>query len=111
MTKKFEVGKFASYSWGYGQTNVDFFQVIKRTEKSVWFVPVKSEKTYKGNMHGTAVPTHSAIWTYKEWDGTHKSNKFRKLVKNGFDETEVCAGRFGNIYPWRESPEFFSEWN
>jgi hypothetical protein len=35
-----KTGDVLSYSWGYDQTNVEFFEVMKATEKSVWLKPI-----------------------------------------------------------------------
>ncbi len=52
------VGDIYSASWGYEQTNVDYYQVIEVTEKSVKLQEV--EKEYQGNeahsMTGYSVP-------------------------------------------------------
>lgn len=31
-----DVGDILYSSWGYDQTNIDFYEVVRRTEKSVW---------------------------------------------------------------------------
>ena len=38
-----KVGDLFSMSWGYDQTNVDFFQVVKVSEKCAWVVEVLPE--------------------------------------------------------------------
>lgn len=40
---KLKTGDIVSNSWGYEQTNVDFYQVTRTTEKSVWFKEIESE--------------------------------------------------------------------
>ena len=117
MSEKFEVGSFAYYSWGYDQTNIDWFKVVKRNEKSVWFVPVKKDKDYSNSyMSGQSVPVDEPVLVKKDWkmvDGeiqeVEVSTEFRKLVKSGY-MGEVCGNDFGNIYPWDGKPKFFSEW-
>ena len=116
----FEVGGFAYYQWGYDQTNTDWFKVVRRNEKSVWFVPVSSGKDYSNSsMSGNSVPVDEPILTKEVWkrvDGDYQqvevSSEFRKVVRvsswNG--EGEVCSGDHGNIYPWDGKPKFFSEW-
>ena len=37
-----EAGDHLSYSWGYDQTNIDYFIVTRTTAKSVWIAPVQS---------------------------------------------------------------------
>ena len=39
----FKVGDAISYSWGYEQTNVDFFEVVRVSAKSVWLRPIGGE--------------------------------------------------------------------
>lgn len=117
MSKKFEVGEFAYYSWGYDQTNIDWFKVVKRNEKSVWFVPVPSQKDYSNSwMSGASVPVDEPILVKRDWkmvDGDWQQvempSEFRKSVKAGYN-SEIASGKFGNIYPWDGKPKFFSEW-
>lgn len=49
-TKKNEVvvGGIYTYSWGYDQTNVDFFVVDRRTEKTAWLQPIGSRHVSEG---------------------------------------------------------------
>ena len=41
-THNLKTGDHLSYSWGYDQTNIDYFIVTRTTAKSVWIVPVDS---------------------------------------------------------------------
>jgi len=51
------VGDVLVASWGYEQTNVDFYQVVRLAgAKSVAIRPIKSEKHNDGDMTGYAVP-------------------------------------------------------
>lgn len=43
-THDFRPGDFLSYSWGYDQTNVDFYRVTRTTEKSVWIQRVEGQR-------------------------------------------------------------------
>lgn len=40
---KMKVGALLSYSWGYEQTQVEFFQVTKVTGSTVWLRPISAE--------------------------------------------------------------------
>lgn len=40
-----KVGDVIEYSWGYDQTNVQFFKAVKTTPKTVWLVELKSKTT------------------------------------------------------------------
>ncbi len=51
-----KVGDILYSSWGYGQTNVDFYQVVKTSAKSVWFKAIRSVREENGYMSGDATP-------------------------------------------------------
>ena len=51
-----EIGMIVACSWGYEQTNVDFYEVVKFTASTATFQKVRSEKTATGDMTGVAVP-------------------------------------------------------
>lgn len=48
-------GAIFSHSWGYDQTNYDFYQVIKRTRTSVIVRRIQSEKIENDGHNMTAV--------------------------------------------------------
>lgn len=51
-----EVGTIFVSSWGYDQTNVDFYQVIRLMPASVELRPIGKHYTETGFMSGTSVP-------------------------------------------------------
>jgi len=54
---KMEVGTILVATWGYGQTNVTFYQVTKRTPKRVTVVQVPTVHAYdEGGMTAQATP-------------------------------------------------------
>jgi hypothetical protein len=117
MSEKFKVGDFASYIWGYGQTNVDWFKVVKRSDKSVWLEGVKGVRTYDGDMHGNSVPSDEPEFLHDgvekvdgEWRNKLKPWHVRKIIRVNPDGSELARGDYGNICPWDGEPRFFSEW-
>lgn len=113
---KFEVGGYAYYVWGYDQTNIDWFKVVRKTDKSVWFEEIQAEKHYEGPMHGTSrpldVPKMRPNWAPNpdgDWEQIEVQDKFRRVIQAGY-QGEVAGNRFGNIYPWDGHPKRFSEW-
>jgi hypothetical protein len=38
-----KVGDILTYSWGYDQTNVDAFEVVRESKASVWLRPIALE--------------------------------------------------------------------
>ena len=61
MIKRFEIGDIIYYSWGYDQTNVDFFQVVKVTEKSVNIREISSKTIENGFMSGNTTAIKDAF--------------------------------------------------
>jgi hypothetical protein len=53
---KFKPGAIVYESWGYEQTNVDFYQVVKVSLSSVWLQPIGSRIRETGFMSGQAEP-------------------------------------------------------
>ncbi len=60
--QKFKVGSILSSSWGYDQTNVDFYKVVKRTKKSLWLIEIGSSSVEgsEGFMSDKVVPNPEA---------------------------------------------------
>jgi hypothetical protein len=113
---KFEVGGYAYCMWGYDQTNVDWFKVVRKTDKSVWFEEIQAEKHYEGSMHGSSRPLDVpkfrpdyVVDINGDYQRADVQRGFRRLIQAGY-KGEVAAERFGNIYPWDGHPKHFSEW-
>ncbi len=73
-----QVGDVMSYSWGYDQTNVDFFEVVRVSKKCVWVREIwqNSSDSLGGPTGGRTQPRR----------GDYKSDKIiRKVVgKDGY---------------------------
>jgi hypothetical protein len=98
----FDVGQFAVSQWGYDQTNTDFYQVVKKTEKSVWLKPVEAiavEST--GSMSETVEPTVQ--------DHSWKTQVICKRIKR-YEDDEHSAGWYGSelVRPWDGKPKHSS---
>lgn len=64
-----KVGDILYSSWGYDQTNVEFFKVVKVSEFSVWIQELKAKVTEQtGWAHWRVVPTEEIKTTYKWLD-------------------------------------------
>jgi len=79
-----KVGDIVNTSWGYDQTNVDFFVVTRVSKSSAWVRPIASEVETTGNMSGRTWPSmpirttgdetmHRASGTSLSIDGHHAS--------------------------------------
>jgi hypothetical protein len=61
-----KVGDILYSSWGYDQTNIEYFKVVKVSEFSVWIQPLKSKALRQvGWAHYEVVPSDEVSTTYK----------------------------------------------
>ena len=94
-----KVGDIFVATWGYDQTNADFFQVVKTTDKSVSVRHIKSRQKIEGKtMIGTVVPIKNAF------DGESHTRRIyiyegREMFQAGesYGSAELWNGRPVNI--------------
>jgi hypothetical protein len=64
-----KVGDILYSSWGYDQTNIEFFKVVKVSEFSVWIQEVGAKVVeVTGWAHEKVVPTDSSDYQVRNWD-------------------------------------------
>lgn len=51
-----EIGDVLVSSWGYDQTNIDYYQVVRRSAKCVWIRPIARHVEHTGSMQGDCIP-------------------------------------------------------
>jgi hypothetical protein len=57
----FEVGQILYNSWGYDQTNIDFYQVVAINGKKVTVQEISKTRTYSGDDYGTCMPDRDSF--------------------------------------------------
>jgi len=71
-------------SWGYDQTNVDFYKVTRRTKSSAWIVKVGQQiiPGSEGFMSESVLPDPDRLipWTRYSWD-TENPEAFKPKLK------------------------------
>lgn len=73
-----KVGDILYSSWGYDQTNIEFFKVVKVSEFSVWIQQVGSKIVeVTGWAHENVVPTDSSDYQVRNWD--NKEDEFGNI--------------------------------
>jgi hypothetical protein len=99
-----KVGDMFSSHWGYEQTNVDFYCVVKVTGKSAWLASVPSVRKYDGPMSGTCRPVLKQPIEL----GAGKQHRI-KTTGDG----KVCfrLTSFSHAFPYDGGDCFFSEWH
>jgi hypothetical protein len=64
-----KVGDILYSSWGYDQTNIEFFKVVKVSEFSVWIQEIgKKVVEVTGWAHQNVVPVDSPEYQVRNWD-------------------------------------------
>lgn len=113
----FNVDDYAYASWGYDQTNIDFFIVIRRTEKTVWLQPVKAQVEEQiGQLSEYVIPTSEKEtireWkyfetngeTYRDWEDVDASVQSHR-IKSWQDGAEYASAGYKLIYPYDNKPK------
>lgn len=104
----FVVGDILYSSWGYDQTNIDFYQVVKVTAKTITVKEISYKSEYDSSMSGYKVPVKNSFvddleYTRKvittEKNPVSKAQYFIKVNKS-----EYCH----IVEPGKKY--FFSEW-
>lgn len=77
--EKLKIGDIFVYSWGYDQTNINFYQIISMTDKTIKIQEIKSNCTETGFMSGHSTPIKNEflkekpmikkVYTYPEKTG------------------------------------------
>jgi len=105
MENTFQIGDILEYTWGYEQTNADFFQVIGITKsgKSVLIHEIKSIETEDSPlaMSGSAVPVPGAFKPDK--------STIRKQIKTSGDHI-ILSMDYGVARKWDGLPVSYSSY-
>ncbi|MEY2152240.1 hypothetical protein AB7849_15150 [Rhodanobacter sp. 115] len=86
------VGDVLKASWGYDQTNVDYYQVTRVTARCVWVRAIAAESSSTGSMQGDCVPRPDVFL---------KNSKETRHVVNG-DYVKIDSVRSASRVPFRE---------
>ena len=100
-----KVGDMFSSHWGYEQTNVDFYMVVKVTGKSAWLASLPQIRKYDGPMSGKCSPV------IKQPSELGAGKQYR--IKTTSDGTACFRlTSYSHAFPCPANSEaFFSEWH
>ena len=98
----YTVGDILYSSWGYEQTNVNFYKIIARKGDWITVQPMNAVKTYTSDMAGHAVPGEIV----------ELASSFRRRLRID-KETGRCWGckgpaDYNSLYHWEGRPQYFS---
>jgi hypothetical protein len=89
-----EPGAILYSSWGYDQTNIDYYMVTRTTAKSAWIVPMTAHEEQTGFMSGQASPLEPM--THTHWcECKHRVSNHGTVTMTG-DDYGYCRGSFGD---------------
>ena len=94
-----KVGDILVSSWGYDQTNVDFYEITEARGKTVWLRRIAADSVDKGNMSGTVTP--------RPGDFLPRAEVLRRLAQPG----HVRVDRDRHAHRWEGRPEYFSSYH
>ena len=99
VERKLVVNDVLSSSWGYEQTNVDFYQVTKLVGKTmVEMKKIGSNREYDECMSGKCTPILNSF--------SEDSEVLRKRVICGGESVRITS--FSMASKWDGRPEYFS---
>ena len=110
-----KIGDILYSSWGYDQTNIEFFKVVKVSEFSVWIQEVGSKIVeVTGWAHEKVIPGDSPEYQVRDWDNpgayitkTHSINRHKIKHFTWKDEEGyyVTLNSFSHAQLWDGKPK------
>ena len=95
-----KVGDIFVSSWGYDQTNIDYYKVLNVKNKTVILAEIGQTREYTGHMSGRCFPNPDVVGK--------KTLTKRILSMNGSPYFKMAS--YASAYPWKGEVERFSEW-
>ena len=96
------------YSWGYDQTNIDFFQVIRKTKKCIIIRKIKSKNDYDNqSMTGYSMPD---INNFEEDSKELRKIPYKYLEGGLADGCNYISFECGCGYAWDGSKQSYSDY-
>jgi len=88
-------------SWGYGQTNIDYYKVISVLNKSVVIAGMGQTRKYTGSMQGQCVPDPTKVDT----------KRITKRINSYGNKACLKINSFSTAFKWNGNADNFTEWN
>ena len=94
------VGDIFVCSWGYDQTNIDYYKVLEVKNKSVVISAIGQDRNYTGHMQGECNPLPDVVIG---------EPKTKRILPNG-DSVSLKMTSYSWAYPWNGKTNHFTEW-
>lgn len=100
-----KVGDIFYSSWGYDQTNIDFYQIVRLTEKGSAFVrPIRARRVETENGHFTQealVPVKDGF--FEGYSSHIKSEGAMKRLRAGYrGQVTFSLSTYAGAYPYED---------
>jgi Peptidase M66 len=97
----YQPGAILESSWGYDQTNVDYFQIVKRTNDTVFLIPLNSRNVESKDMRGQCIPADpmqpgeyvSCVGTWNGKPIRRRLCRYKESINN-----PPSSGRIGQVF-------------
>lgn len=100
-------------SWGYDQTNVDFYKVVRRTKASAWLVKVgqKLVPGSEGFMSEQVLPDPDNVIAWGYTDERYKPRMKRVKTPEWNDgKAVITMTSYSSAFPYDGRPEYQSHY-
>ncbi len=111
-----KVGDIFNMSWGYDQTNNNFFQVTRVSDKGVWVreIGCKGVAGTQGFMCQNVVPVKDNFLDRSQWCNEGNTPTFRRICLSNWDKKSIrpyfnFKGRYF-AWPTTESESHYDSW-
>lgn len=102
----FKVGDIITNSWGYDQTNVDFYRIVKTSQHYVWIQAIAAHTSETGFMSGKSVPhIDTSATDPTKWGFIDKKEEVERHRASG---ENVCM-KYGSGSKW-DGKERYTSW-
>jgi hypothetical protein len=114
-----EVGDILESSWGYDQTNIDFYKVLRVSASNVWIQKVSQEITSveswgSENVIPTDQPYSREVWDIVDGERVRVlevAEVKRRKFKTYSDSYYVNINDYASARPWRNRPVLQTHWH
>ena len=94
-----EIGTVLISKWGWEQTNIDFYEVVKITEKTVTIRQIASKEVESDtSMSGYVIPDK----------GSYIGEPIRRKILNAFGKTFVSINSYSSADVWTGNKERYT---
>jgi hypothetical protein len=119
MDDGYQPGAIISSSWGWEQTNIDFYRIEKRSKNFITLIPLKQTRESTGCDQGKAMPTgtpkdyakdHDVAWPEKDFDNPSPTFRRKLQYTRADGNPSGCTISHGWASLWIGQPEEYTSY-